>query len=74
MDDFDALLADVTRDEWRRQQAGWAAIGKQVSEMRAELGRVLDALNEQDPVTATVRLDEALSYAATLLMWREAIK
>lgn len=74
MDDFDALLADVTRDEWRRQQAGWAAIGRQVSDMRAELGRVLDALNAQDAAEAEVRLDEALSYAATLLMWREAIK
>lgn len=74
MDDFDRLLADVTRDEWQRQQAAWAAIGKQVSEMRGELGRVLDALNAQDPVTAAVRLDEALAYAATLVLWREAIR
>ena len=42
--------------------------------LRAELGRVLDALNAQDAAEAEVRLDEALSYAATLLMWREAIK
>jgi hypothetical protein len=28
----------------------------------------------QDAAEAEVRLDEALSYAATLLMWREAIK
>lgn len=74
MDDFDRLLADVTRDEWQRQQAAWAAIGKQASEMRAELGRVLDALNAQDPVEAEYRLENVLSYAATLLMWREAIK
>jgi hypothetical protein len=51
-----------------------AAIGRQISDMRAELGRVLDALNVQDAAEAEVRLDEALSYAATLLMWREAIK
>ena len=74
MDDYDRLLADVTRDEWRRQQAAWAAIGKQASEMRAELGKVLDALDAQDPVAATVRLENVLSYAATLLMWREAIR
>ena len=74
MDQYDRLLADVRRDEWQRQQPAWAAIGRQVSDMRAELGRVLDALNAQDAAEAEVRLDEAPSYAATLLMWREAIK
>ena len=74
MDQYDRLLADVRRDEWMRQQPACAAIGRQVSDMRAELGKVLDALNAQDAAEAEVRLDEALSYAATLLMWREAIK
>lgn len=74
MDEYDRLLVDVRRAEWMRQQPAWAAIGKQASEMRAELGRVLDALDRQDAVEAEVRLDEALSYAATLLMWREAIR
>ena len=55
-------------------QPAWAAIGRQISDMRSELGRVLDALNAQDAAEAEVRLDEALSYAATLVMWREAIK
>ena len=70
---YDQLMREIAHEDFELHRAAWAVVAKALAEARAELGKALDSIGEEDPVTARHHIEEALGNYAVLLHWREAV-